>query len=119
MDFALFYVLMIGVLFSGQAIGLDPGYIEAVKADVAEFTTNQFQAPADSKWLGGDENEPAQLMSLQGFSDFLQSKSPGSFIFYKKLPSEYRERLHQDYLATGDLDRIKQDIFKYTREVKK
>jgi hypothetical protein len=87
---------------------------------VSEFTTNEFQAPENSKWLGDDDNAAAAEMNdLEGFSAYLQNKSPGSYIFYKKLPKNYQERLHRDYLATGDLDRIKQDIFKYTREAKK
>jgi hypothetical protein len=56
---------------------------------------------------------------IWSISRYIQSKSPGSYIFYKKLPTDYQQRLHRDYLATGDLDRIKQDIFKYTREVKR
>lgn len=111
--------LLMGVCRPTTVFAIDTGYIEAVKADVAEFTTNEFHPPADSSWLGGVESETAQLMDLEGFSDYIKNKSPGSYIFYKKLPSEYKERLHKDYLATGDLDRIKQDIFKYTREIKK
>jgi hypothetical protein len=111
--------LLIGICQSTKVFALDPGYIEAVEADVAEFTTKEFHPPANSSWLGSVNSESQPLMDLDGFSDYLKEKSPGSFIFYKKLPNEYKERLHQDYLATGDLDRIKQDIFKYTREMKK
>lgn len=115
-------LLLSGILcLSVQAA--DEDYIAAVKADVAEFTTHEFQAPPDSKWVGsGDdagENSAAQLKDLAGFSDYLQKKSPGSYIFYRKLPTEYKEKLHSDYLSTGDLDRIKEDIFKYSREVKR
>jgi hypothetical protein len=111
--------LSIGSFLSGSAIAIDRSYIDAIEADVAEFTTNEFHPPADSDWLGNLDSGSTQLMDLNGFADYLRSKSPGSYIFYKKLPGEYRERLLSDYLATGDLDRIKQDIFKYTREVKK
>ncbi len=112
--------LLLGVTQASSLFALDSGYIDAVKADVAEFTTQEFLPPEESKWLGsGDSSGAGDLDDLSGFSRFVQSKSPGSYIFYKKLPVEYQERLHQDYLATGDLDRIKQDIFKYTREAKK
>lgn len=111
--------LVAGVCLPARAIALDPGYIEAVEADVAEFTTNEFHPPANSGWLGGADSESLAVMDLTGFADYLKEKSPGSFIFYKKLSNEYRERLHKDYLATGDLNRVKQDIFKYTREMKK
>jgi len=105
------------------AMAVDSGYVDAVEADLAEFTTGSFQAPADSTWVGVEATEadgaaPA-LADLEGFSSFLRSKSPGSFIFYNKLSDEYKELLHKDYLATGDLERVKADIFKYTRESKK
>ncbi|WP_316365598.1 hypothetical protein [Candidatus Thiodiazotropha sp. CDECU1] len=119
MRIALSCCLSIFLCQSGKAFGIDAGYIDAVEADVAEFTTNEFNPPADSSWLGSADSESTKLMDLNGFSDHLQNKSPGSYIFYKKLPGEYKERLLKDYLATGDLERVKQDIFKYTREVKK
>jgi hypothetical protein len=109
----------IGIFQSDTVFGIDSSYIEAIEADVAEFTTHEFHPPADSSWLGNSDSESTSLMDLNGFSDHLQNKSPGSYIFYKKLPGKYKEQLLEDYLATGDLDRIKQDIFKYTREVKK
>ncbi len=101
------------------AMALEPGYIGAVEADVAEFTSGEFVPPENSTWLGTNSKETSQMADLDGFSKFLQDKSPGSFIFYKKLPIEYKEQLQKDYLATGDLDRIKDDIFKYTRQLKK
>lgn len=110
--------LLIGSLQPSPARAIDPGYIEAIEADVAEFTSKEFHAPADSAWLGSTGSEAVKLADLEGFSSFLQNKSPGSFIFYKKLPAEYREQLREAYLATGDLDRIKEDIFKYARAVK-
>jgi hypothetical protein len=102
----------------GNAYALDQGYLDAVRADVKEFSTHEFEAPADSVWLGGEENQSPQLTDLNGFSDFVRTKSPGSYIFYKKLTDEYKKKLHQDYLSTGDIHRLKQDIFKYTREMK-
>lgn len=95
-------------------------YLDAVKADMQEFTTHEFKAPADSTWVGSTDEalSGGELSTLEGFSQFLRSKSPGSHIFYKKLPQAYQEQLRTDYLATGDLERVKEDIFKYTREVK-
>lgn len=111
--------LLIGALLSLPVAALDDGYIDAIKADVAEFETKVFSPPAESAWLGAESGEAAQLADLAGFSNFLRKKSPGSYIFYKKLPTEYKEQLHQEYLATGDIERIKSDIFKYTREVRR
>ena len=96
-------------------------YIDAVEADVKEFSTHEFQAPPGSTWLGSADAALSGIQSgtLDGFSRFLSIKSPGSHIFYRKLPKVYQEQLHSDYLATGDLERIKEDIFKYSREVKR
>ncbi|MCU7930634.1 MAG: hypothetical protein KZQ90_07535 [Candidatus Thiodiazotropha sp. (ex Codakia rugifera)] len=108
-------------VFSVEAA--ENGYIEAVKADVAEFTTSEFQPPADSSWIGTVDNQSKTsgelLVELEDFSKFLQDKSPGSYIFYTKLPEVYKKRLHQEYLATGNLDHIKNNIFKYSRDIKK
>jgi hypothetical protein len=109
--------LLLGLLKIDLVYSIDQGYIDAIEADVAEFTIHEFHPPADSEWLGNTADESAQLMDLDSFAAFLKSKSPGSFIFYEKLPMEYKNQLHNDYLVTGDLDRIKQDIFKYTGEV--
>jgi hypothetical protein len=114
----VFFIYLPGIIVAYPAFGIDSGYIDAVKADVAEFAAHEFQAPVNSDWLGDSAGEAAQLMDLEGFSTFLKKNSPGSFIFYAKLPIEYKNRLHSDYLTTGDLDRVKQDIFKYTRQVK-
>jgi hypothetical protein len=112
------FALLLLIVSSGISYAFDQGYVDAIKADVNEFTTHEFQPPADSDWLGDKENLSAQLIDLNGFSEFVRYKSPGSYIFYKKLAVEYKNKLHQDYLSTGDLKRLKQDIFKYTREMK-
>ncbi len=118
-------ILLMATLLSTPLIALavDSGYVAAVEADLAEFTTGTFLPPADSTWVGEEVSETdagaaSPLSDLEGFSSFLRGKSPGSYIFYNKLPNEYKAQLHKDYLATGDLERIKADIFKYTREIK-
>jgi hypothetical protein len=108
---------LLGLISIESAYGIDQGYIDAIEADVAEFATHDFQPPAGSKWLGESANELVQLMDLESFSLFLKNKSPGSFIFYEKLPVQYKNQLHNDYRVTGDLDRIKEDIFRYTGEI--
>jgi hypothetical protein len=101
------------------ANALDNSYIEAVKSDAEEFSSQEFHPPAESSWLGNKDKSSSQLADIQGFSDYIRTKSPGSYIFYKKLSNDYKSKLHQDYLSTGDLDRVKQDIFNYTREMKR
>jgi hypothetical protein len=105
------------------AFAADKAYLEAVEADVAEFTTKAFEAPPESPWVvsivSDVADNTAQSGGLEEFSEFIKTKSPGSFIFYKKLTDDYKRRLLKDYLATGDLDRIKDDIFRYTKEMKK
>ena len=98
-------------------------YLEAIKADMEEFYTHEFKPPAGSPWVvstdtasGGGESE---FETLEAFSRFVQKKSPGSYIFYNKLPAGYQKRVHEDYLATGDLNRMKNNIFRFSREVKK
>jgi hypothetical protein len=115
---AVLFILLTLTLSTSNTYAFDPGYVEAVIADVQEFEQHKFLPPEDSDWLGDKETESAKLADLQGFSEYIRNKSPGSYIFYKKLPIKYRKKLHQDYLATGDLSRAKQDIFKYSREMK-
>ena len=122
---ALYLVIAVSYVFSSQssALAAEREYLEAVEADVAEFTTEAFEVSPESPWIVSISTDtsgnPAQSGGLEDFSAFIKSKSPGSFIFYKNLTDEYKRRLQQDYLATGDLDRIKDDIFRYTKEMKK
>jgi hypothetical protein len=106
------------ISYTINTYALNQDYVKAVKADVEEFSSHEFIPPDNSEWLGSEENQSAQLVDLQGFTEFIRTQSPGSYIFYKKLSDDYQKKLHQDYLSTGDFERIKQDIFKYTQEMK-
>ena len=101
----------------------ESGYLDAVRADHEEFTTGEFKPPAESTWIGSqsDQAESHNLAyeTLEDFSSFLKKESPGSFIFYTKLPEAYQNRLHKEYLTSGNLEELKQSIFKYSSEVKK
>ena len=101
----------------------ESGYIDAIQADHEEFTTGEFKPPAESSWVGSlssqTESHKLTYETLEDFSSFLKEESPGSFIFYTKLPETYQSRLHREYLATGNLEELKQNIFKYSSEVKK
>jgi hypothetical protein len=122
---AWYVVTALSFMFSclSSTSAADKEYLDAVEADVAEFTSKVFEISPESPWsvstVANTADDSTQPSGLEDFSIFIKSKSPGSYIFYKKLTDEYKRRLQQDYLATGDLDRIKSDIFRYTKEMKR
>ena len=92
-------------------------YLAAVKADVQEFKTGHFDAPADSHWLGEGEAPGAEIAGgLEGFNDFLRKQFPGTFILFQKLPDWKQKEIHQEYLATGDLGRLRTSIYSFKRD---
>ncbi|MEW8624417.1 MAG: hypothetical protein AB2551_01525 [Candidatus Thiodiazotropha sp.] len=115
--------LLTGLSLGNQLYAVQSGYLDAIKADFDEFNSGVFEPPPESTWIGSSstDNSNAGLTyeNLQDFSLFLKEVSPGSFIFYNKLPAQYKHQLHQQYLKTGNLDEIKKDIFKYSSEIKK
>ncbi|MCG8489134.1 MAG: hypothetical protein MI756_16805 [Chromatiales bacterium] len=115
--------LLTGLSLGNQLYAMQSGYLDAIKADFDEFNSGVFEPPPESTWIGSlsTDNSNAGLTyeNLQDFSLFLKEVSPGSFIFYNKLPAQYKNQLHQQYLKTGNLDEIKKNIFKYSSEIKK
>lgn len=124
-SFVLYSATVVSFVFScmNSASAADKEYLEAVEADAAEFTSKVFEVSPGSPWVvstaATTADNAAQSGGLEEFSAFIKAKTPGSFIFYKKLTDDYKRRLQQDYLATGDLDRIKDDIFRYTKEMRR
>ncbi|MCG8082714.1 MAG: hypothetical protein JAY73_17040 [Candidatus Thiodiazotropha taylori] len=121
---SLFLLSLLSSLSIGNQLdAAENGYLDAIKADYNEFNSGIFEPPAESTWIGSlsTDTDNARLShdGLQDFSLFLKQASPGSFIFYNKLPDRYKDQLHQQYLKSGNLDEIKKDIFNYSREVKK
>ncbi|MCG8015315.1 MAG: hypothetical protein JAY97_03780 [Candidatus Thiodiazotropha sp. 'RUGA'] len=121
---SLFLLSLLSSLSIGNQLhATQSGYLDAIKADYNEFSSGTFELPPESTWIGSlsTDTDNARLShdDLQDFSLFLKEASPGSFIFYNKLPGQYKDQLHQQYLKSGNLDEIKKDIFKYSREVKK
>jgi hypothetical protein len=120
----LFFFLPLIAIFGPYAAvqGDESEYLDAVEADVEEFTTGTFSSPANSTWVGTAQDHTTDVHvnedKLDDFSNFLREKSPGSYIFYSKLPHEYQNRLHQEYLASGDMEKIKRNIFIYMQEIK-
>ncbi len=116
-------LLLAGLTLGNRLYATQSGYLDAVKADFDEFNKGVFEPPPESTWIGSlsKHNGNAGLSSenLHDFSLFLKDASPGSFIFYNKLPIQYQHRLHRQYLNTGNLDEIKKDIFKYSSDIRK
>lgn len=111
------------LLCSLSVIASQQDYIEAIKADVHEFSSGSFDPPVDSLWVGADsltiERAEKKHEGLDAFSDFLKAKSPGTHIFYQKLPVQFQQKVHEEYLATGDLERAKKSVFKYLGDLRK
>ncbi|MCG7872539.1 MAG: hypothetical protein N0C81_02325 [Candidatus Thiodiazotropha lotti] len=121
---SLFLLSLLSSLSIGNQLhAMQSEYVDAIKADYHEFNSGTFEPPPELTWVGAvstdTSNAGLAYENLQDFSLFLKEASPGSFIFYNKLPDQYKDQLHQQYLKTGNLDEIKKDIFKYSSEIKK
>jgi hypothetical protein len=104
------------VSYNSPAFASQQEYIAAIKADVAEFSTGAFDPPAGSSWLVSDQASQGEVdlvITLEAFSAFLQTKSPGTSIFYRKLTLEDRRKVYQDYLETGDFERTKKQVLRF------
>ena len=105
------------LLCSLSVSAVQQGYIEAIQADVDEFSSGSFQPPAGSSWLGADAVESGgslnRTVSLEAFSEYLQKESPGTYIFYKKIPLVVRKKVLIEYVEIGDFERTKKSIFRY------
>ncbi|MES9981211.1 MAG: hypothetical protein ABW107_21035 [Candidatus Thiodiazotropha sp. 6PLUC5] len=115
--------LLLCLSFFDQLNASEHEYLQAIKADYEEFSSGVFDPPSDSPWISvqgnSTDNNIPSYENLEDFSAYLKKESPGSFIFYNKLPESYKSRLHQEYLKTGNLEEIKKNIYKYSSEVKK
>lgn len=98
-------------------------YIEAIEADVDEFSSGTFESPEESSWVGSDLKENGgstkKTESLESFSVFLKKESPGTYIFYKKLPLEFKQKVLEEYLEIGDIERTKKSILRYATSRRK
>jgi hypothetical protein len=113
--------LLLSLTLSNQLNAMQSDYLNAIKADYDEFYSGIFEVPVESNWIGtigSEDNGSLNYEKLQDFELFLKQASPGSFIFFNVLPAKYKNQLHQQYLKTGNLDEIKQDIFIYSNELK-
>jgi hypothetical protein len=100
-------------------------YIDAIKADVDEFSSGEFNPPEGSTWVGSDLHAAGEIANqgkgqdLESFTEFLKEESPGSFIFFNKLPEDLKQKVADEYLEFGDLERTKKSILRYASSRKR
>lgn len=111
------------LFYSMTIVASQQDYIEAIEADVDEFTSGTFDPPKGSKWvdtgLGDNGGAAKKTETLETFAEFLKNESPGTYIFYKKLPLEFKQKVLEEYLAIGDIERTKKSILRYASSGRK
>ncbi len=110
-------------VFAGGCVSLSAGafaantdYVAAAVADVAEFESGAFKAPAQSAWIGGGHQNDGTA-SLAAFEKFLKENLRGTHILYLGLAEAQKVAVWENYVKTGDLGGIRSDIFAF-RKVK-
>ena len=113
----LMMIMLSGLWCNLPVIASQQAYIDAIKADAEEFSTGTFNPPVDSPWIATDpvatDVSKRKGEGLDAFAEFLQAKFPGTYLFYQRLPVEFQHKVHEEYLATGDTDRVKKSVFRY------
>lgn len=104
-------------IFCGQTLANSQDYVSAIKADLAEFQSGSFAPPSGSSWTGTTASDDG-TGSLADFEKFVKKKFRGSYILFARLPDWHKNKIWQNYLATGDLGGIRSDIYasKSTRQ---
>lgn len=85
-------------------------YLEAVQADVNEFTSGKFILDPQSPWIARPDSGVG-INDLDGFTAFLRRELPGTYILFVRLPPPTREKIFQEYVNTGDLGKARSDIY--------
>ena len=103
-------ILLFG--FSAKmAVALEKDYLEAAKADVAEFSTGDFSLPPGNSWVKNDKADKS-LSTLKGFSAFLKKRTPGTHIIFTKLHNSQKIQVWEAFVDTGDFKSIRKNIFR-------
>ena len=107
------FVILACGMSSAAAQALPDDYLAAIKADAKEFATGSFVAPQNSAWVGRGGSKAADdgTASLAAFQSFLKKRFPGTHILYAKLADGDKSTLWKDYVKTGDLGRLRTNIF--------
>ena len=88
-----------------------PDYVDAVTADLNEFSSGKFDTPSSSDWLGSQQGAADGTASMEDFEAFVKSKFRGTYILFVRLSASQKHEIWQDYVATGDLGGIRSNIY--------
>lgn len=106
---------LLGLFLNVPAVhaGTD-AYVDAVRAEVDEFTTGRFEPPAGSSWVVEDGSSVGfdGTANLSDFDAFLRGKLPGTYILYARLPTWKKQQLFDEYNQTGDLGKLRSGIMR-------
>lgn len=96
---------------SCAAAAASSAYIEAVRADVNEFSGMRFALPESNTWQRSAAAENDGTASLDDFEKFVKSKFRGTYILFARLPEWKKTEIWEDYVSTGDLGGIRSNIY--------
>lgn len=93
-------------------------YLEAVAAEVEEFTSGRFPLSADSPWVaaaGPGEGAAEAADPRESFAELIMYNMPGTYRLYQKLSPEQQGAVFEAYSETGDLDKVRGQIMEVLR----
>ncbi len=99
-----------GVLCAAVAQSATTDYLEAVRAELAEFETGKFTLAPESPWISRADSG-AGIADVEGFTAFLRRELPGTYILFVRLPRPTRVKIFEEYINTGDLGKARSDIY--------
>lgn len=87
-------------------------YVQAVQAEVAEFTSGSFDLPESSPWLPDAKAAGIHRASaeFEQFNKDFRKKAPGTYIRYNQLPYAIQQQIYRDYVKTGDFNKVRADV---------
>ena len=100
------------VALAGQA------YMQAVEAEVEEFSSGSFDLPAGSPWTSSPTvlaGSTAASGDFDEFNMFFRKKLPGTYIRYRQLPQSVKMQIYQEYVKTGDLSKVRSRVLETVR----
>jgi hypothetical protein len=102
-------VSILCVTANGPAVAQDP-YLDPIESELQGLESD---APAQpGALLPGSDIDNPETESIDQFEQILRSTYPGSYYLMKKLPEEARQSIYQEYLHSGDMERVRDLIVK-------